>query len=184
MSFNGMSNIRGFWIWDIDQSGPSSPQIPPPSPTPQPCTLSPYSQPSSLVCRSGRLRTDASRGSSACCWVPWGLSSARWCWPGASARHPETYPETGGERTKEDRQDGKRKPHALAGHQQPFHQHVIYCHLTVYANWTTCEVILHVHRRGYLMNCLHWQRSWWRTIVVRSELVLKTQNMTLRHSLK
>lgn len=61
-----------------------------------PANLHPYSQPSSPVCRSGRWLTDASPGSSVCCWVPSGFSSARWCWPGASATHPLTYPETRG----------------------------------------------------------------------------------------
>lgn len=82
-------------------------------------SLHPYSQPSSLVCLLGKWLTDASRGSSACCWAPSGLALVRWCWPGASAGSPATYPETGGECAEGEKQDAKIKGNVLVGHQNP-----------------------------------------------------------------
>lgn len=70
-------------------------------PTYPPPPLIPHSQPSSQACQSGRSLTGAFPGSSACCLAPSGFSSARWCWPDASTRHPATYPRTtAGGRTK------------------------------------------------------------------------------------
>lgn len=118
------------WIWDIHHSGPKSQLTPPPPLT----SIIPYSQPSSLACLSGRWLTGASRGSSACCWAPSGSSSARWCWPGASAGSPATYPETAGERARGKTRQGERRGNALAGCPHPFqqrrsHQHVWYAWL-------------------------------------------------------
>lgn len=68
-----------------------------------------YSQPSSPACPSARWPTDASRGSSACCWAPSGFSSARWCWPGASAGSPATYRGTEGGQRREGLRSGQRR---------------------------------------------------------------------------
>lgn len=152
MPFNGMSSIRAHWIWDINHSGLIRAHI-----TPRPPSLSHYSQPSSLVCQLGRWMT-VSHGTPACCSAPSGFSSARWCWPGASARRPSTYPETGGERVEEEEQeqDGKRSGRALAGRQDSFqqqdsHQHIGYAWLN--GMWDNTTYTQEKMREG--VNCLH-----------------------------
>ena len=200
-----MSIIGGRWIWDIDQSGHQAPQISPP--TPPPTSKSSYSQPSSLVCLSGRWPTDASRGSSACCWAPSGFSSARWCWPGASAGSPATYPETWGECAEGERQ-GREGRNALAGRQHPSqqqqypHQHIWYAWLNGMGDNTTdaqekmgCEVLTITLTREYAgvllpfvkangekwhLGCYwSWQKT--KAIILMTERVLLDTNKHYNH---